>query len=83
MYEVHEWAKVRELYREGVSGKAIARRLDMSRNTVARLLASAAPPRYEREPAGSHSETTPTRTECPVRHARRLHSGRRARWTMR
>ena len=53
MYEVHEWAKVRELYREGVSRKAIARRLGMSRNTVARLLASAEPPRYEREPAGS------------------------------
>ena len=53
MFEVHEWARVRELYREGVSKKAIARRLGMSRNTVARLLASAEPPRYEREPAGS------------------------------
>jgi len=53
VYEVHEWAKVRELYREGASRKAIARRLGMSRNTVARLLASAEPPRYEREPAGS------------------------------
>jgi transposase len=53
VYEVHEWAKVRELSREGVSRKAIARRLGMSRNTVARLLASEEPPRYEREPAGS------------------------------
>jgi transposase len=53
VYEVHEWAKVRELYREGASKKAIARRLGMSRNTVARLLASEEPPRYEREPAGS------------------------------
>jgi transposase len=53
VYEVHEWAKVRELYREGASRKAIARRLGMSRNTVARLLASAEQPRYERGPAGS------------------------------
>ena len=53
MYEVHEWAKVRELYREGVSKKAIARRLGMSRNTVARLVASEEPPRYAREPGGS------------------------------
>jgi transposase len=53
VYEVHEWAKVRELYREGVSKKAIARRLGMSRNTVARLVASEQPPRYERQRAGS------------------------------
>jgi transposase len=53
VYEVHEWAKVRELYREGASKKAIARRLGMSRNTVARLVASEEPPRYAREPAGS------------------------------
>ena len=53
MFEVHEWAKVRELYREGVSKKAIARRLGMSRNTVARLVRSEQPPRYQREPAGS------------------------------
>jgi hypothetical protein len=25
VYEVHEWSKVRELYREGASRKAIAR----------------------------------------------------------
>jgi len=53
VFEVHEWAEVRELCREGVSKKAIARRLGMSRNTVARLVASEQPPRYQREPAGS------------------------------
>lgn len=59
MYEV---AKVRELYREGVSKKAIGRRLGMSRNTVARLVASEQPPRYERETAGPSS--TPSRAPC-------------------
>jgi orotate phosphoribosyltransferase-like protein len=39
VYQVHDWAKVRELHRQGVSKKAIARRLCMSRNTVARLVA--------------------------------------------
>ena len=53
MYQVQEWAEVRELHRQGVSGKAIARRLSMSRNTMARLLASEQPPRYERQAAGS------------------------------
>lgn len=53
MYQVHDWAKVRELYRQGVSRKAIARRLGMSRNTVARLAASETPPRYQRAAAGS------------------------------
>ena len=53
MFQVHEWAQVRELHRQGVSKKAIARRLGMSRNTVARLVASDEPPRYERRPAGS------------------------------
>ena len=53
MFQVHEWARVRELHREGVSKKAIARRLGMSRNTVSRLVASDEPPRYARRPAGS------------------------------
>jgi transposase len=53
VFQVHEWAQVRELHRQGVSKKAIARRLGMSRNTVSRLLASDQPPRYERRPAGS------------------------------
>jgi transposase len=53
VYQVHDWARVRELHRQGLSGKTIARQLDMSRNTVARLLVSESPPRYERAPAGS------------------------------
>ncbi len=56
MYDVHEWARVRELYRAGTSKKAIARQLGMSRNTVARLVASEEPPRYERRAAGSQLE---------------------------
>lgn len=53
MYQVQEWAEVRELSRQGMSKQAIARRLGMSRNTVARLAACAEPPRYERRAAGS------------------------------
>ena len=54
MYSVHDWAEVRRLHLvEGMSKAAIATRLGMSRNTVARLLALSEPPRYRRAPAGS------------------------------
>ena len=53
MYQVQEWAEVRELSRQGMSKQAIAKRLGMSRNTVARLAACCEPPHYERQPAGS------------------------------
>jgi len=53
VYQVHDWARVRELHRQGLSKKAIARQLEMSRNTVARLVASEGPPRYERASGGS------------------------------
>jgi transposase len=48
---VEDWAEIRRLYRsEKLSQAAIARRLGLSRNTVANALASEAPPRYERAP---------------------------------
>ena len=51
---MEDWAEVRRLHeREGLSQAAIARRLGMSRNTVARLLALSEPPRYVRQPKGS------------------------------
>ena len=53
MYQVHDWSQVRRLDREGLSKRAIARRLQMSRTTVYRLLALSEPPAYEREPAAS------------------------------
>lgn len=54
MYSVHDWAEVRRLHDvEGMSKAAIAAKLSMSRNTVARLVALTEPPRYERAPAGS------------------------------
>ena len=49
-----EWAEVHRLFdREGLPKAAIARRLGMSRNTVARLLGLAEAPRYVRAPQGS------------------------------
>lgn len=54
MYSVHDWAEVHRLHHvEGMSKAAIAEKLSMSRNTVARLLALSQPPKYERKPAGS------------------------------
>jgi transposase len=51
---VEDWAEVQRLFhREGLSKRAIARRLKMSRTTVTRLLARKEPPRYVRPPAPS------------------------------
>ncbi|HZD21839.1 MAG TPA: IS21 family transposase [Acidimicrobiia bacterium] len=54
MYRVHDWAEVHRLFhREGWSKTKIAEKLEMSRNTVTRLLELSEPPRYERIPQGS------------------------------
>lgn len=53
MRTVLEWAQVRALRGDGLSQREIARRLGVNRRTVARLLASEEPPRYQRAPAGS------------------------------
>jgi transposase len=54
VYRVQDWAEVKRLHeREGLSKKAIAEKLGMSRNTVVRLLALPEPPTYERTPASS------------------------------
>jgi transposase len=51
---VEQWAEVRRMHRvDGLSGREISRRTGLARDTVARLLAAPAPPRYERKPAGS------------------------------
>jgi transposase len=51
---VEDWAEVQRLFhREGLTRRAIARRLRMSRTTVIRLLALKQPPRYERAPRPS------------------------------
>jgi transposase len=51
---VEDWAEIRRLHRaEGLPIKAIVRLLGVSRNTVRAAIASDAPPRYERTPAGS------------------------------
>lgn len=48
-----EWAQVRALAVDGLSQREIAARLGLNRRTVARLVASAEPPRYRRASAGS------------------------------
>jgi len=49
-----DWAEIRRLHRaEGVPVEAIARLLGISRNTVRAAIASDAPPKYVRKPAGS------------------------------
>lgn len=54
MVGVEQWAEVRRMHRvDGLSAREIGRRTGLARGTVARLLAAAAPPRYERKPAGS------------------------------
>ena len=51
---MEDWAEIRRLHlAEGVSARAIARRLRVSRGTVARALASSGPPKYRRAPKGS------------------------------
>jgi transposase len=52
--DVEDWAEIRRLHRaEGLSIKAIARRLKLARNTVRDALRSDEPPRYERAGSGS------------------------------
>jgi hypothetical protein len=51
---VEQWAEVRRMKRvEGLSVGEIGRRKGFARDTVSRLLAADAPPRYSRAPAGS------------------------------
>jgi len=51
---VEDWAEVHRLFhREGRPKAAIARQLEMSRNTVERLLGLSEPPRYVRRPISS------------------------------
>jgi len=51
---VEQWAEVRRMKRvEGLSAREIGRRTGLARDTVSRLLAADAPPRYSRVPAGS------------------------------
>ncbi|MBA3844956.1 MAG: helix-turn-helix domain-containing protein, partial [Actinobacteria bacterium] len=54
MLIVEDWAEIRRLHRaEQMSISQIARVVGVSRNTVRAALASDAPPKYERTPAGS------------------------------
>ena len=49
---MEDWAEIRRLHRsEKLSQAAIARRLSLSRNTVAKAISTDSPPRYERAPS--------------------------------
>lgn len=62
MLTVEDWAEIRRLHRaEGMPVKVIVRALGISRNTVRAVLASDAPPRYERKPAGSAVDAVESR----------------------
>jgi transposase len=51
---VQDWAEIRRLHlSEGLSGRAISRRVGVSRTTVDRAVASTRPPHYQRPPVGS------------------------------
>jgi transposase len=50
---MEDWALIRRLAAEGVPKAAIGRRLGISRNTVAKAVASQGPPKYERKPAAT------------------------------
>lgn len=54
MLSVEDWAEIRRLHRaEGLAIKAIARMLDVSKNTVKSALAAEGPPKYQRAARGS------------------------------
>jgi transposase len=61
---LEDWALIRRLAAEGVPKARIAERLGVSRNTVARAVASSVLPKYERKPA---AVTSFTRFEDRVR----------------
>jgi Mu transposase, C-terminal domain/Helix-turn-helix domain of resolvase len=50
---VEDWALIRRLVAEGVPQRRVARQLGIGRSTVARAVASAAPPKYERKPVAT------------------------------
>ncbi len=51
---VEDWAEIRRLYRaEGLSIRAVARQLGLSKNTVKKALAAQGPPAYRRSRTGS------------------------------
>jgi transposase len=52
--DVEMWAEVRRMKRvEGLSARKISERTGLARDTVAKLLAAEAPPKYSRAPTGS------------------------------
>ena len=56
---MEDWAEIRRLVKsEKLSQAEVARRLELSRNTVAKAVNSSAPPRYERAPVTNSAWAT-------------------------
>ena len=56
---MEDWAEIRRLVKsEKLSQAEVARRLELSRNTVAKAVNSSAPPRYERAPVTTSAWAT-------------------------
>lgn len=72
MLKVEDWAEIRRLYLgEKMSIRAIARQLDVSRNTVRKAIGLHSPPSYERPPRGSavdefEAQIRELLKECPT-----------------
>jgi transposase len=65
---VEEWAEIRRLHRaEGMSIKAIARKLHLARNTVRSAVRSTQPPRYVRAQTGSIVDAAEPRIRALLR----------------
>jgi transposase len=70
---VEDWAEIRRLHRaEGLSQVEVARQLGVSRSTVARVLASDRPPKYERAPRGSLVDALEPRIRLLLREFPRM-----------
>lgn len=67
MITVNEWAEIRHLHgSEGLSIRAIASRLNVARDTVARALESEGPPAYSRPPVVSALVSPDSDALCEV-----------------
>lgn len=66
---MEDWALIRRLAAEGVPNARIAVRVGISRNTVAKAIASDGPPRYVRKPTATSFTPFEARVRALLAHA--------------